>query len=45
VAAVLLIKGGWLTDAVGLALAVGVYFVQKFFHPDPDATVAVRGAD
>jgi TRAP transporter 4TM/12TM fusion protein len=29
VAALLMIKGGWLTDAIGLAAAAGVYLLQK----------------
>jgi TRAP transporter 4TM/12TM fusion protein len=45
VAAVLLIKGGWLTDGLGVGLAVAIYFVQKLFRPSPDATIPVRGAD
>jgi TRAP transporter 4TM/12TM fusion protein len=45
VSAVLLIKGGWLTDGLGVAGAVAVYAIQKVLRPDPDAGVAVRGAD
>ncbi|MEO0693393.1 MAG: TRAP transporter large permease subunit, partial [Pseudomonadota bacterium] len=44
-AALCMIEGGLLTDLVGVALAVGLFFVQKLFHPNPDATIAVRGAD
>ncbi|MEL6211278.1 MAG: TRAP transporter large permease subunit, partial [Pseudomonadota bacterium] len=44
-AALCMIEGGILTDLVGIAIAVGLFFVQKVFHPDPDATIAVRGAD
>jgi len=45
VSAILLIKGGWLTDGLGVGLAVAIYFVQKLFKPSPDATIPVRGAD
>jgi TRAP-type uncharacterized transport system fused permease subunit len=45
-AAVLLIKGGWLTDGLGVALAVAVYLVQKVMRPNPDTpTIPIRGAD
>jgi len=45
VAALFMIEGGLVTDIVGLAVAAAVYFVQKVVRPDPDATIAVRGAD
>ena len=45
VAALLMIEGGLLTDLAGVALAVGLFLVQKIFHPRPDATIAVKGAD
>ncbi|NKX46443.1 TRAP transporter permease [Roseicyclus persicicus] len=44
-AALFMIEGGLMTDLVGLGLAVAIYFVQKLFHPRPDATIPVRGAD
>jgi TRAP transporter 4TM/12TM fusion protein len=44
-AALLMIEGGLLTDLVGVGAAVGLFFIQKVFHPDPDAAVAIRGAD
>jgi hypothetical protein len=33
------------TDLLGLGAAVAVFFVQRFLHPDPDATIPVRGLD
>ena len=44
-AALFLIAGGLMTDVIGAAIAVAAYLVQKLFHPDPDATIEVRGAD
>jgi TRAP transporter 4TM/12TM fusion protein len=44
-AALFMIEGGMLTDLIGIGTAVGIYFVQKVFHPRPDATIPVRGAD
>jgi len=44
-AALLMIEGGVMSDLFGIALAVGVYVVQKVFRPSPDATISVRGAD
>ncbi|MFK7868357.1 MAG: TRAP transporter permease [Roseobacter sp.] len=45
VSALFLISGGLLTDLIGVGLAVGTYFVQRFVHPDPDAPIPVRGSD
>jgi len=45
IAALFMIEGGLVTDIVGLAIAAAVYFIQKVVRPDPDATIAVRGAD
>jgi TRAP transporter 4TM/12TM fusion protein len=44
-AALFMIEGGWVSDLIGIAAAVGIFFVQKLFHPAPDATFDVRGAD
>jgi len=44
-AAVFMISGGLITDLIGLAIAAGIYFVQKIFHPRPNAAIPVRGAD
>lgn len=44
-AALFMIEGGWLSDLVGIGAAVGIFFIQKIFQPDPDATIPVRGAD
>ena len=44
-AALFMIEGGGITDLIGIGLAVGLYFVQKLFHPDPDAQIVVKGAD
>jgi len=45
IAALCLIAGGLITDLVGLGIAAIVFFVQKMFHPDPNATIPVKGAD
>lgn len=44
-AALFMIEGGLLSDAIGIALAGGAFAIQKFLRPDPDAPIAVRGAD
>ncbi len=44
-AALALIAGGWVTDLIGIGIAVGIFLVQRVFHPDPDAAIPVRGAD
>ncbi|MGR3709366.1 MAG: TRAP transporter permease [Alterinioella nitratireducens] len=44
-AALFLIEGGWVSDVLGIGGAVAVFFIQKLFHPAPDATFDVRGAD
>ncbi|HEV8033746.1 TRAP transporter fused permease subunit [Yoonia sp.] len=44
-AALFMIEGGWLSDLVGVGTAVAIFFIQKIFQPDPDATIPVRGAD
>ncbi len=44
-AALFLIEGGWASDLIGLACAAAALFAQRVIHPDPDATVPVRGAD
>jgi len=44
-AALFMIEGGLFTDLVGISVAVALYLVQKVFHPDPDAQIAVKGAD
>ena len=45
IAALCLIAGGLVTDLIGLGIAAVVFFVQKLFHPDPNATIPVKGAD
>jgi TRAP-type uncharacterized transport system fused permease subunit len=45
VAALCMIKGGWATDAIGVALGAAIYFVQKVLKPAPGATLPVAGAD
>ena len=45
VAAVCMIEGGLLTDAIGVAIAIAVFFVQRVVKPKPDAVVPVRGMD
>ena len=44
-AALFMIEGGWVSDLIGLGAAVAIHFIQKVFHPKPDATIPVRGAD
>ncbi|MCU4651766.1 TRAP transporter fused permease subunit [Roseibacterium sp. SDUM158016] len=44
-AALFMIEGGLVTDLVGIGAAVAVYLIQRVFHPSPDATIPVRGAD
>ncbi|MCB1405197.1 MAG: TRAP transporter fused permease subunit [Rhodobacteraceae bacterium] len=44
-AALLMIEGGLVTDLIGIGAVVAIFFVQKLFHPSPDATFDVRGAD
>ncbi len=44
-AALLMIEGGWVTDLIGIGIAVVIYLVQKVFAPAADATIPVRGAD
>ena len=44
-AALFMIEGGLLTDLIGIGVAVAVWLLQRVFHPAPDATVPVRGAD
>ena len=45
VAAFFMIEGGLVTDLIGLGFAAAVWAVQRMVRPDPDATLAVRGAD
>ena len=45
VTALFMIEGGWISDLLGIAGAVVIFFVQKVFHPSPDASFDVRGAD
>ena len=44
-AALFMIAGSWTTDVIGVIAAVGIFFVQKLFHPPADAGFDVRGAD
>ncbi|MEL7025711.1 MAG: TRAP transporter fused permease subunit [Pseudomonadota bacterium] len=43
VAALFMIEGGLITDAIGLAIVAGMFFIQKVIRPDPDAPIPVRG--
>jgi TRAP transporter 4TM/12TM fusion protein len=43
--ALFMIEGGLLTDLIGVGGAVGVWAIQKFIRPDPNAPFDVRGAD
>ena len=44
-AALFMISGGLITDALGIALTVALFLVQRQFRPAPDAQIAVRGSD
>ncbi len=45
-AALCMIAGGLLSDLVGIGLAAAAFFVQKAFHPAPDAALDLaKGAD
>lgn len=44
-AALFMIEGGLASDAIGIAIAAAAYAIQNYFKPDPDAPIAVRGAD
>ncbi|GAA0785363.1 TRAP transporter permease [Roseibium denhamense] len=43
--ALMMIEGGLISDLIGLGIAGAVFAVQRIFHPKPDATIPVRGAD
>ena len=45
IAALFMIQGGLLSDAIGITISVATFFIQKFISPDPDAPIPVRGAD
>lgn len=45
IAALCMIAGGWLSDAVGLAIAAATVLVQRVLRPTGNPAVAVRGAD
>jgi TRAP transporter 4TM/12TM fusion protein len=45
IAALCLIAGGWMSDVIGVSIAIGIFLIQRFFHPDPDSPIPVRGAD
>ena len=44
-AALFMIEGGLASDAIGVAITVAAYAIQKVFKPDPNAAISVRGAD
>ncbi|MCH2164683.1 MAG: TRAP transporter fused permease subunit [Marinovum sp.] len=44
-AALLMIEGGLLSDAIGFALAITVFIVQKYIKPDLGYSVPIKGAD
>ncbi|MFK7893006.1 MAG: TRAP transporter large permease subunit, partial [Granulosicoccus sp.] len=44
-AALFMIEGGLLSDAIGIAMAAAAFAVQKFLRPDPNTPISVRGAD
>ena len=44
-AALFLIAGSLMTDLIGIGAAVVAFLVQRFFRPDPDAPIPVRGMD
>lgn len=43
--ALFMIEGGLVSDVIGIGLAVGVWLIQRFVHPAPDATIKVGRAD
>lgn len=45
VAALMMIEGSLLSDALGVAITVGVYVLQKTLRPSDEAAIPVRGAD
>ena len=45
IAALLMIEGGLVTDIIGIALTGTLFIVQRFFRPNPDTHLQVRGAD
>lgn len=44
-AALFMIEGGLLSDGIGIAVAAAAYAIQKFFQPNPDVSITIRGAD
>ena len=44
-AALFMIEGGLVSDAVGIAVTVVAFLIQKGVRPDPDAPIAVGKAD
>ena len=44
-AALCMIEGGLITDLLGIGVELGVFLIQRFVHPDPDAPIPVRGMD
>ena len=44
-AALCMISGGFVTDAIGVALAAGLFLVQRTLSPALGASIPVRGAD
>ena len=44
-AALFLISGGLVTDLIGVGAAVLAFFIQRVFHPNPDAPMPVKGLD
>jgi TRAP transporter 4TM/12TM fusion protein len=44
-AALLMIEGGLITDLIGIGVTAGAWLIQRFLHPDPNASIPVRGAD
>jgi len=45
VAAIFLIEGGLVSDLVGAGITAAVFAIQRIFHPKPNASIPVRGAD
>lgn len=44
-ASLLMIEGGWVTDVIGICIAVALLAVQKIFTPSADLKFTVRGLD
>lgn len=44
-ASLFMIEGGWITDVIGIGVAVALFAIQKIFSPRGDLKFSVRGVD